>query len=869
VLGIRGTRIKEPEIPLPTLEQLLAKGEDALLDHLKEETGRSLPALRRELNNTGVLDEHKLMVACRQDEALLARLRPFAGLIREDSFERPWVVLPGSVFVTTGTTRRSTGTHYTPPSLTEPIVRHTLEPLVYVGPAEGLPKGEWKLKSPKEILALKVCDMAMGSGAFLVQACRYLAERLVEAWENEEKTHPGQVLITPDGKFSEGSPSERLVPAEAAERIAIARRVVADRCLYGVDINPMAVEMAKLSMWLITVDKNRPFTFLDHAFKYGDSLLGITSMEQLQNFSLRPGGGKQQAFSTLNLLQHIDAAKKKREMLEAMPSNTPEQIAEKATLYAEAEESIAKLRAASDILVGLEMRRLGGAAYESARQVAADQMMDYWARGHVELARFASSQLGSHCCMHWPLTFPEIMGQGGFDAFIGNPPFLGGTIASTELGADYTSLLHSQFAGWHGKADLVGMFFRRMPLLLSRSGFAGFLSTAALLHGETKASSLGILVPSVYSIFHARRPFPWPGVASVSAIYVLLANAEYGGVCILDNSECECITSSLDAGQHELDPLPIESSARAFLGVKVSTKNAPFSAATITDQTIASIVSPIMGGDDLYRRRRFDICDVVYDPDKLNEETALLLRQPEFNNEALHSFQHSAPARELRQIQKSTKYTIACAETSARHLIFDILKNANGLVSHKVVAFPSDNVGLFVMLQSSIHIAWAWKYGMRRGDSLNYSPKRCAATFPMNSLNESLSEIAWRYYETRESCCQEYGVTLTGCYNMFHDESENREGIKQLRELHKLIDHEVINSYEFTDIDLCHGFHQTQQGSRFTISEAARREVLGRLLALNHQRHAEEVAAVTQASTSLTKRGRKKKVDDGQATMGF
>ena len=88
----------------------------------------------------------------------------------------------------------------------------------------------------------------------------------------------------------------------------------------------MAVEMAKLSLWLITVDANRPFTFLDHAFKCGDSLLGITSLEQLENFSLRPGGGKQQAFGTLNLWRHIDEAKRKREVLEEMPSDTPEQI---------------------------------------------------------------------------------------------------------------------------------------------------------------------------------------------------------------------------------------------------------------------------------------------------------------------------------------------------------------------------------------------------------------------------------------------------------------------------------------------------------------------------------------------------------------
>ena len=408
VLGIRGTRKKEPEIALSTLEDLLRQGENKLLDFLKEETGRSLPALRRELNNGGLPSEHKLLVACNHDEALVARLRPFAGLIREDSFERPWVVLAGSIYVTEGTTRRSTGTHYTPPSLTEPIVQHTLEPLVYVGPAEGLPKEQWRLKTPKEILDLKVCDMAMGSGAFLVQACRYLAERLVEAWENEEKAHPGQVLITPDGKFSEGSPTERLVPAEAAERIAIARRVVADRCLYGVDINPMAVEMAKLSMWLITVDANRPFTFLDHAFKCGDSLLGITSLEQLENFSLRPGGGKQQAFATLNLRRHIEEAKRKREILEEMPSDTPEQIAAKTALFAEAEDSVAKLFAAADVLVAVEMSDLDGSAYASERESSIDHIMSCWTNELGMLQKYASDRLQRRRPMHWCLAYPEI-----------------------------------------------------------------------------------------------------------------------------------------------------------------------------------------------------------------------------------------------------------------------------------------------------------------------------------------------------------------------------------------------------------------------------------------------------------------------------
>ncbi len=94
-----------------------------------------------------------------KDPLLAKRIKPFAALLRDDDFGYLVVIATGSVYVTAGSDRRSTGTHYTPRSLTEPIVQHTLEPLVYVGPSEGKPKAEWKFKSAREILALKVCDM--------------------------------------------------------------------------------------------------------------------------------------------------------------------------------------------------------------------------------------------------------------------------------------------------------------------------------------------------------------------------------------------------------------------------------------------------------------------------------------------------------------------------------------------------------------------------------------------------------------------------------------------------------------------------------------------------------------------------------------
>jgi len=466
VVGIKGTRDKEAEIPLAILEAKLAQGQDTLVDFLKNETGRSVSALKRAMDEGSPNDEHRLLIACGYDKALLQRILPFAGLVRDDSFERPVIVLPGSVYVTAGTTRRSTGTHYTPPSLTEPIVQQTLEPLVYQGPAEGLPREQWQLKPPRVILDLKVCDMAMGSGAFLVQACRYLAERLTEAWENEEKKHPGEVLATPEGVFSEGAPSERLVPQDAAERLAIARRIVADRCLYGVDINPMAVEMAKLSLWLITLDAKRPFTFLDHAFKCGDSLLGLSSFSQLENFSLRPEGGKQIAFSTMNLWQRIDEAKTKRETLEAMPSDTSEQIAAKVALYGEAEEVVGKLKAAADVLVAVELMGLKDKKYDEAREEAADHMLGYWEKEVEELQGYAAQRLNGRRTLHWPLAFPEIFGRGGFDALIGNPPYLGGPKLTGTFGKDCRDFwIHHIANGKKGTADLAAYFCLRTHAL--------------------------------------------------------------------------------------------------------------------------------------------------------------------------------------------------------------------------------------------------------------------------------------------------------------------------------------------------------------------------------------------------------------------
>ena len=243
-LGLTGTAKKEPEIPLAELEEQRAEGEDALLGFLVERTGRSRPALKKGLEVVAdPIRMAHLREACDHDQGLVDRVVPFLGLVRDDIFGLPMVFRAGAIYVTESPGRRATGTHYTPPSLTEPIVQYALEPVVYRGPAEGLPREEWELKSPSELLELKVADIAMGSAAFLVAACRYLATRLVESWE----------------RFPDDIPVD--AGADLEERELTARRLVAERCLYGVDVNPLAVEIGKVSLWLTTLRRDRPFTF--------------------------------------------------------------------------------------------------------------------------------------------------------------------------------------------------------------------------------------------------------------------------------------------------------------------------------------------------------------------------------------------------------------------------------------------------------------------------------------------------------------------------------------------------------------------------------------------------------------------------------
>jgi hypothetical protein len=873
ILGLAGSKDNELDIPLAKLEEIAASGTAALVEFLKEETGRSEKALKRLIDEGEALGaEHALLIACGQDHSLYARFAPFAGLLRTDSFGQPVVVSAGSVWVTSGTDRRSTGTHYTPRSLTQPIVKYTLEPLVYVGPAEGLPEAEWNLRTPKEILALKVCDMAMGSGAFLVEACRYLAERLVEAWEHAEQEHPDSFVVTPDGELSTGSSAERLIPADAAERITIARRYIADRCLYGVDINPMAVEMAKLSIWLVTLQRDRPFSFLDHALKCGDSLVGVNSVDQIERFSLR-ADEQQVSFATANLFRYVEEASAKRRALEGLPSNDHSQIEEKARLHAEAEVATTKVKGIADCLIAFEFLGLDGDAYKDARHAEAEHVQLLIKRdadipnrrddpGHGWLAQHAHKQLEERRPFHWPVEFPEVFSDGGFNAFVGNPPFMGGSGITGVWGALYRDYLVRLIAnGKKGNADIVAYFFLRATILARLGSCVGLVATKTVAQGETREIGLEQLLSNEFVIYRANASCPWPGPAALAVAHAWLRRGTWEGLRFLDGLPVSNITSYLsDQGAELGPPKKLKANAeKSFTGTKIYGEGflvTPALARELIDSEPRSkdVLLQYLNGEDLNSDPRqcpsrwtinfgnrtleeaqlYKACfSIALSKVKPYRETVNESRTRE------RWWLFERPRDELYEAIGDAAQVLVCSEVT-KHLAFCFVPSGS-IFSANLDVFPYADYDSFAVMQSSLHEMWARFYCSHLETRLKYSPGNAFETFPFPALLPNLKRLGQLFHEQRRQIMLTHEEGLTKTYNRFHDTGEKSKDVEKLRALLIEMDLAVAAAFGWSDLMLGHGFHETKQGTRYTITEPARRTVLNRLLTLNHQRYGEEV----------------------------
>ena len=873
-LGLIGSKkAKNPNLAIDEMASALLDGEKAFADMVEESTLRSLTAIKNAFKKD-VDDETfgKVITVCSGDLELANRIRPFANLLRADAWGDFIVYRANSFAVSLGTDRRETGTHYTPKSLTESIVETTLEPVAYVGPAEGKPREDWKLKSPAEILDLKICDPAMGSGAFLVQVCRWLAERLVEAWGNEEAAGRS---VTVDGMVIDNSNDAELMPSSMDDRLIIARRLVAEKCLYGVDMNPLAVELAKLSIWLVTLSKGRPFGFLDHNFRCGDSLLGIHKLEQLTEFSLTPERKKNRSIFASNIEIVVTEVIELRTKLRETPIRDIRDVQTMKRLDKEARKKLENIEQIADAMIG-EVLQSGGNARTLEEGL---NTLSTWAnefiQGDSEFGHRIIAQAQQALSVdlpagrsprkpfHWVLEFPEVFGRGGFDGIVGNPPYSGGKKIGRQLGQCYRDYLSRIIAdNRKGSADLCAYFILRAWGLICKSATLGFVATSSIAEGDTREVCLDFLLSNGATIYQAVQSQAWPGSASVTVTPISLTNSWWDGKSRLNNRIVSGINSYLyELGTISGSPHRLASNSMlSFQGSVVHGKgfllNRDEAYELIQKNSKNSkIIHPYLKGNEFnstpdHSPSTYVINFYDWSLKKANEypECLQIIREkvkPERDKVKRKCYrekwwQFAEKGVNLYKTINSLNRVLFHSFTS-KYVAFSFVPSALIYAAPHVV-FALDKYEHFAVLQSTIHESWVRRYTSYSLSLARYTPTDCFVTFPFPKEINPLHEIGKSYFEYRQKLMLKNHEGLIGIYNRFNDADDNTNEIIQLRKLRMKMDAAVINLYGWNDIELQHGFHNTvRDGIRFTISKNVRREILQRMLKLNHERYEEEV----------------------------
>ena len=828
-----------------------------------------------------------------------------------------------------GDARASSGSHYTPDELVQPLIKHSLDYVI----ADKLKATD----SEQALLSITVCDVACGSGHILLSAARRIATELAKVRTGEDQ------------------------PSPTAFRQAI--RDVIRNCIHGVDLNPLAVELAKVALWLEAHNPGEPLNFLDHRIKCGDAIVGLAHKEELENgiateaFKRLPGDDKDIArllgqknrqerklkgADTADAFHQVEegviSASQLFQQFNLMPENTPKDIKVKQTKYQELirSEFWQRLRTLADIQVAqffipkTEENR-GCLVTESTYQAmwtGAKNLSNCSETSAVE------KEAAKRRFFHWFVEFPEVMAQGGFDCILGNPPFLGGKKISSKYGLDYVKWLKYNYPTT-GSSDLVGYFFRRVFTIVRQNGFQSLIATNTIGQGDTRRVGLEQILNHGGSINYAVRSMRWPGLAAVEISQVAIHKGLWKNEVLLDNSEVDHITSYLDDYEQLGNPYQLEQNHdKSFIGSFLYGKGFvlnPKEAKRIIENNPKNrdVLFPYLSGHDLNTRinqtpSRWVINFFDWDEEKCRREypdcfnIIESLVKPErmkLRDKGYRENWWQFGRRGIKLYHTITSHKRVIVNSLVSKYCLFTYEPTNIVFSHRTSVFPIVEKSAFCILQTTFHDVWTWKYTSTLGSStINYSPSDCFETFPFpqnlsNITETEFEQIGDTYYEFRQQLMNGLQLGLTKTYNQFHNcqlavfneqlnakEIEKRysketlylwkhlkktenacslekavDGIIHLRQLHKKMDEAVLSAYGWNDINLSHDFYEVDylpenDRVRYTVSLAARKEVLKRLLLLNHEIYEEEVKQGLHDKEGK-KRMQRKASDEGQGKL--
>ena len=675
--------------------------------------------------------------------------------------------------------RSKSGSHYTPDELVHPLIKHSLDYLLedrkkiisdiiakqrFFGPVFFTQRQELV---NQHIYCLKVCDVACGSGHLLISGARRIAEVAACIIEEEEQPNP--------------------------KAFQLAKRNAILNCIYGVDKNPLAIELCKVALWLEAYLPGQPLNFLNHHIKCGDAIVGLAHREELENgiadeaFKTLPGDDKDIAktYRDQNISDRKERATEaiqlkadfekttENSVQEAMvdykffnqlPESTPIEIEDKTKAYKKFIDgkgysflkSMADTQVAQFFIPKTDAKKIYSMTDADFRLIISGYKG--WQDRRVAMASVVALE---HGFFHWFLEFPEVFNQGGFDCVLGNPPFLGRRKLTGSFGDEYLEYLKHEFFPI-GAEDLVTYFFRRIFEILSKNSFLSLISTNTISQGGARESGTDIIESKGGTINHAVSSMKWPGLAAVEVSLVSIFKGRWTKKFYLNTKEVERISTYLDDSSSIKQPLVLKSnldlsfkgSEPAGMGYILEPSDAI--ALLGKDQKNSDIIFPYLNGDDLNNSvnqsaSRYIINFFDWDEDKAKKysdcyEIIYKLVKPERQRKIIDKNGNSTDEFQLRYPlpqkwwiygEKRPKLYSTIKDFEDTIVIARTSKTAAFTMVHtkqvlnaNLTIIAFNKYFQFSLLQSTFHVTWAWKYSTKLKTDLIYQPSDVFETFP-------------------------------------------------------------------------------------------------------------------------------------------
>ncbi|MFN8352471.1 MAG: type IIL restriction-modification enzyme MmeI [Flavobacteriales bacterium] len=846
-----------------------------------------------------------------------------------------------------GDERSNTGSHYTPDDLVQPLIKHSLDHLIAerlreperfftnaqnssAAPVPSTHRVDLPKLQERALLGLRVADIACGSGHILLAAARRIATELAVVRTGEDQ------------------------PSPAAFREA--NRDVIRHCIYGVDLNPLAVELCKVALWLEAHVPGEPLNFLDHRIKCGNAIVGYATKAEVDKgvpdeaFAKLPGDEPEvaKAFRDRNkreraqrtqlqtvenpeVEQHLQQVLAELRAVDGLPEHTPAEVEAKKQRFQRAMDRHAYQL---NQLAAIPIAQF----YTPKTTAHKDHLItDAGFRGFWVQGKPLQGQATAHAWataerkrfFHWFIEFPEVMAQGGFDCILGNPPYLGGQALSGTYGHEFCTYVKWKYVPT-GLSELVVYFLRRIYGLLKPKGFTAFITTNSIKDGDVRKDGLEQVIAAGGAINFAVRGIRWPGRANLVVSLVGIHKGAWLGKANLDGKDVGVINAYFDDSIETGEPEDIVQNAgrlyqgSIFLGDGFLLTHDEAARLARINERNAEVLFKVINGQELNNEPSQQAQRSIINFRDWAEERAQQYKEPfaivkelvkpiratqnrERNRDVWWVYAEHRPG--LTRALEDVTHCFASAATT-KYLNFSAVP-ADWIFTHALFVFTTDRWDHFAVVQCTLHEVWARKYSGALKQDLRYSPSKCFDTFPFpagqwQTPNPALAALGERYHTHRKELMSHSWRGLTDVYNLFHSQPLrpataeelalpdaafekllgkeakalrkhlqnpkapadvevwpfNRvvEGVLRLRQLHVELDNAVRDAYGWQDLNLEHAFYDVDtlpdnDRTRYTISPAARKEVLKRLLALNHERAAEEAKAGPVKKTTKAKGG--------------